>query len=71
MITVDRKDLVSSHRTQIVLGVGALVAYAVGYPIAIVGGSAIGWALVSLGGVLLLALGVITIQRIQRSTSGT
>lgn len=66
---MDPKDVVRSHRTEIVLGVGALVAYAVGYPIAIVGGLAVGWALVSLGGVLLLALGVIAIQRIHRSTS--
>jgi len=59
MVTVDPKDVVRSHRTEIVLG----------YPIAIVGGLAVGWALVSLGGVLLLALGVIAIQRIHRSTS--
>lgn len=70
MITVDRKDIVRSHRMQVVLGVGALVAYAVGYPIAIVGGYAVGWALVSLGGVLLLALGVSTVRRIHRAASG-
>lgn len=69
MMSVDRKDMARAHRMEIVLGVGALASYAVGYPIAIVGGFAVGWALVSLGGVLLLALGIIAIQRIHRSAS--
>ncbi len=64
MTNVDRKDIFRVYRMQIICGVGALVSYAVGYPLAIVGGLAVGWALVSLGGVLLLALGVVTIRRI-------
>lgn len=45
----------------------AALSYAVGYPLGIVLEWAIGWVLVSLGGVLLLALGVVTVQRIHRS----
>ena len=53
-------------RTQAVLGVACLIAYAIGYPVAIVGGSPIGWVLVMLGGVLLFALVVVTVLRIER-----
>lgn len=41
----------------------ACLAYAVGYPTALVADSVIGWVLVSLGGLFLLALGVVTIRR--------
>lgn len=58
-------------RAQVVLGVFTVVAYAVGYPLALVAGSPFGWVLVSLGGVFLLTLGVVTIRRIHRSGPGT
>lgn len=45
----------------------AAVSYAVGYPLGIVLEWAIGWVLVSLGGLFLLTLGVVTVQRIHRS----
>ncbi|MEO7059387.1 MAG: hypothetical protein ABI083_06700 [Lapillicoccus sp.] len=41
-----------------------MLAYAVGYPVALMGGSWVGWVLVCLGGVLLMCLGVVTIRRI-------
>ena len=58
-------------RAQVVLGIFTVVAYAVGYPLALVVGSPFGWVLVSLGGVFLLALGVVTVRRIHRSGPGT
>jgi len=56
-------------RSQIVLGLLALLAYGVGYPVALIGGSSVGWVLVTLGGFFLLALGVVTIRRINRRES--
>ncbi len=56
---------VRPDRTQWRLIIAAAVAYAVGYPVALVAGSPTGWVLVSLGGLLLLALGIVTIRRIQ------
>lgn len=55
-------------RGQLVSGIASLVAYAVGYPIAIVGGSGFGWVLVMLGGLLLLVFGALTVQRITRGS---
>ncbi|GAA1236461.1 hypothetical protein [Oryzihumus leptocrescens] len=54
-------------RPQLVLALATVLAYAVGYPLALVAGSPFGWVLVTLGGFLLLAFGVVTIQRIHRS----
>ena len=54
-------------RVQLLLGVATVLAYAVGYPLALVVGSPFGWVLVTLGGVFLLALGVVTVRRIHRS----
>ena len=54
-------------RAQLVLGVATVLAYAVGYPLALVVGSSFGWVLVTLGGVLLLAFGAVTVRRIHRS----
>ncbi len=68
---MDLKAKGGPSQPQIVLGVASLVAYALGYPFAIVGGYAAGWALVMLGGVLLFALGVVTVRRIHRATSDT
>ena len=54
-------------RTQKSLLCATVLCYAVGYPLGIVLDSVVGWILVSLGGVGLLALGVITIRRIGRT----
>jgi putative Mn2+ efflux pump MntP len=56
-------------RAQLVLGAATLVAYAVGYPVAIIGGSPIGWILVTLGGLLLVAFGVATVRWLHRGAS--
>jgi hypothetical protein len=49
---------------------GATVAcYGVGYPLALLGHSAVGWVLVFLGGPCLLALGVLTVRRLHRDGS--
>ena len=55
-------------RGQAITGGASLASYAIGYPVAIVGGSWIGWALVMLGGVFLLAFGVLTVQRITKDS---
>jgi hypothetical protein len=47
---------------------GATVAcYGIGYPVALLGHSVVGWILVFLGGPCLLALGALTVRRIHRS----
>jgi hypothetical protein len=55
---------VRPNRTQVWLAVGAGLSYAIGYPVALVGGSGFGWVLVTLGGVFLLGLGAVTVRRI-------
>lgn len=52
---------------QTTLTVATVVCYLVGYPVALLANAAIGWSLVTLGGVLLLALGVVTVRRVHRS----
>ncbi len=52
------------NRAQSAWAVTALVLYAAGYPLALVGGSSVGWLLVSLGGVALLVLGALTVARV-------
>ena len=47
--------------------VATIACYAIGYPLALVAGNGFGWVLVSLGGVLLLVIGVDVIRRIARS----
>ncbi len=42
------------------------VCYAVGYPLALIAGSAIGWIFVTLGGPLLIAVLILVIRRIHR-----
>lgn len=60
-------DFPRPNRSQSwLIGLAAL-SYAVGYPTAVLAGWLGGWVLVSLGGLFLLALGVVTIQRIGRS----
>lgn len=60
-------DLPRPNRVQSwLIGLTAL-SYAVGYPIALVAELAVGWVLVSLGGLFLLALGIVTIRRTTQS----
>lgn len=56
-------------RAQIMLGIASVVAYAFGYPLALAGGYPVGWMLVTLGGVLLIALGIVTVRRAHRAGS--
>lgn len=63
-------DKTRMSRAQLVLGVATILAYAIGYPVALIGGSPIGWVLVTLGGVFLIALGIVTVRRIHRGSSG-
>jgi hypothetical protein len=53
-------------RAQKISGAAALICYAVGYPLAILLHSVLGWALVMLGGIFLLSFGVATIRWAQR-----
>lgn len=53
-----------SNRLLLILIAATAVCYAVGYPLALVGGSSMGWVLVTLGGPLLIAVGVLVIRRL-------
>jgi hypothetical protein len=53
--------------TQRALAIATALCYAVGYPVALFAQPAVGWTLVSLGGIFLFALGVVTIRRLHRS----
>ena len=44
--------------------------YAIGYPVALVAGSPLGWLLVGLGGVLLLVLGATVVRALTGATGG-
>ena len=55
-------------RSQVTLGVTSALCYAAGYPLALVLDSPWGWLLVTLGGVLLAALVVVTVRRIDRGS---
>ena len=50
------------------LVIATVLCYAVGYPLALLGHSNVGWVFVFLGGPLLLTLGVLTIRRIAGRT---
>jgi hypothetical protein len=50
------------------LAVASGLCYVIGYPVALWANSGVGWTLVTLGGVFLLALGVVTIRRVNRGT---
>jgi len=57
-----------SRRSRVVWLLAATAAcYAVGYPLALLGHSVVGWFLVFLGGPLLLVLGVETVRLVARS----
>ncbi len=59
---VDRlRDHVSN--LQLFLVAAAAACYGAGYPLGLISHLAIGWVLVTLGGILLVALGVVTIRR--------
>ena len=58
----------ASNSRFLALGVATVLCYAIGYPLALLGHSAVGWVFVFLGGPLLLALGVLTIRRIAART---
>ena len=66
--SVQIKGSARPTRGQLVSGIASLGAYALGYPLAIVGGSGFGWVLVMLGGVFLLVFGILTVQRITKSS---
>jgi hypothetical protein len=46
------------------------LCYAIGYPLALVAHSAVGWVFVTLGGPLLIAVGVVVIRRVHFSAEG-
>jgi hypothetical protein len=54
--------------TQGALAVACGLCYLIGYPVALFADSGVGWALVTLGGVFLLTLGVVTIRRVHRGS---
>lgn len=60
----------SDRRLVLVLAATAL-CYLIGYPLALVGHSAIGWIFVALGGPFLLALLGMVIHRVHLSSTGT
>ena len=52
---------------QIRLGLATLLSYAIGYPVAIVAHSPVGWVFVSIGGIFLLWLIVVTVRHVDRN----
>ncbi len=55
------RDQVS--KLQLFLFAAAAASYAVGYPLGLASHLAVGWVLVTLGGVFLVALGTVTVRR--------
>lgn len=55
-----------ADRSLTILLAATVVCYAVGYPLALIGHSDVGWVFVFLGGPLLIALLVVVIRRVQR-----
>lgn len=53
-----------SRRWMVILVSGAALCYLVGYPLAIIGNSNVGWIFVALGGPFLLGLAVMVIRRV-------
>lgn len=56
-----------ADRTLKLLLAGTVLCYALGYPLALIGHSNVGWIFVFLGGPLLIALIAVVIRRVQRS----
>ena len=59
------------NRTLWLLLAAPCTCYGIGYPVALWGHSTAGWVLVSLGGPLLLTLGVLTVRRIHGDAAGS
>ncbi|MDT4892760.1 MAG: hypothetical protein QOE97_1795 [Pseudonocardiales bacterium] len=55
------------QRRLLALLIGTALCYAIGYPLALVGHSAVGWVFVGLGGPLLIGLGVLVVRRVHLS----
>ena len=64
---VERNPMPRPTRGQWVLACVSAACYALGYPIALIADNPLGWLLVTLGGVVLAALLVVTVRRIDRS----
>ena len=60
--------MVRQRGVRLLLAATAL-CYLVGYPLALVGHSPVGWVFVTLGGPLLIALGVVAVRHLHRSTT--
>jgi hypothetical protein len=58
----------AATRTQKVLAIAVVLSYLIGYPVALVLDSSIGWVLVTVGGIFLIALGIVTVRQIHRSS---
>jgi hypothetical protein len=57
-------------RRLVAVLVATALCYLIGYPVALVGHSAVGWAFVSLGGPLLIILGVMVVRRMHAGPDG-
>jgi hypothetical protein len=58
-------------RRQWQLTVTMMLCYAVGYPLALTVAPVIGWSLVTIGGLFLFGLGVVTINRVHHQEDET
>jgi fatty acid desaturase len=63
---VTRADGTKDARLIWAVAIATALCYAIGYPLALGAGVAFGWVLVTLGGPLLIALGVLVIRRVHR-----
>ena len=52
------------QRGLVILLAATALCYLIGYPLALIGHSPIGWIFVTLGGPLLIALGVVVVRRV-------
>jgi hypothetical protein len=65
-IAMSTPGLPRMSATQRAFAIATALCYVVGYPVALFAEPAVGWTLVTLGGVFLFALGVVTIRRLHR-----
>jgi len=65
---VESRALTRPNRRQVLLFLASAFCYAIGYPVALVANAPWGWVLVTIGGVLLFWLIIVTIRRIERRT---
>ena len=61
-----RADGTDDARLIWIVAIATALCYAIGYPLALGAGMAFGWVLVTLGGPLLIALGVLLIRRLHK-----